>query len=183
MSFLQGTQLGVPSYAVGKELTLSLHIKITPQYGPSHFPWPWKSPSRIKTPFPYSVRTHPSGFDPERAVPANEKLRLCVLETLSGGCEKGPQVVLCRVQDAETTPHYAPLIAGMNVVLKIFDHEYYPHTVTLPRAYTYYQLADQHLSREASALRCMHRVGRDEHGNDLPGKLRLTGGHNLTPEY
>ncbi|KAF0315643.1 hypothetical protein GQ607_017130 [Colletotrichum asianum] len=185
MSSLQDTQFEVPSYAVGKELTLSLHIKITPQYGPSHFPWPWKSPSRIKTPFPYSVRTHPSGFDPERAVPANEKLRLCVLETLSGGFEKGPQVVLCKVQDApsETTPHHAPLIAGMNVVLKIFDHDYCPHMVTFPRPYTHYQLADQDLSREASALRYMHRAGRDENGNELPGKLRLTGGHNLTPEY
>ncbi|EQB59258.1 hypothetical protein CGLO_00383 [Colletotrichum gloeosporioides Cg-14] len=173
MSPLQDTQFEVTSYAVGKELTLSLHIKITPQYGPSHFPWPWKSPSRIKTPFPYPVRTHPSGFDPERAVPANEKLRLCVLETLSGGFEKGPQVVLCRIKDApsETTPHHAPLAAGMKIVIKIFDHEYYPHTPI------------NNLSREASALRYMHRAGRDENGNELPGKLRLTGGHNLTPEY
>ncbi|KAI8252055.1 hypothetical protein K4K53_011479 [Colletotrichum sp. SAR 10_77] len=55
--------------------------------------------------------------------------------------------------------------------------------VTFPRPYTHYQLADQDLSRQASALRYMHRAGRDEKGNELPGKLRLTGGHNLTPEY
>ncbi|KAJ0382576.1 hypothetical protein COL922a_012255 [Colletotrichum nupharicola] len=71
----------------------------------------------------------------------------------------------------------------MKIVIKIFDHEYYPHKVTFPGSYTHYQLADQHLSREASALRYMHRAGRDENGNELPGKLRLTGGHNLTPEY
>ncbi|KAF4819784.1 hypothetical protein CGCTS75_v011558 [Colletotrichum tropicale] len=71
----------------------------------------------------------------------------------------------------------------MKIVIKIFDHDYYPHTVTFPRTYTHCQLADQHLSREASALRYMHRAGRDKNGNELPEKLRLTGGHNLTPEY
>ncbi|KAI8309279.1 hypothetical protein K4K61_001915 [Colletotrichum sp. SAR11_59] len=71
----------------------------------------------------------------------------------------------------------------MKIVIKIFDHEYYPHKVTFPGSYTHSQLADQHLSREASALRYMHRAGRDENGNELTGKLRLTGGHNLTPEY
>ncbi|KAI8177564.1 hypothetical protein K4K51_005327 [Colletotrichum sp. SAR 10_75] len=120
MSSLQGIQLGVPSYAAGKELTLSLHIKITPQ----------------------------------------------VIEAPS-----------------EITPHHAPLAAGMKIVIKIFDHDYYPHTVTFPRPFTHYQLADQDLSRQASALRYMHRVGRDENGIEIPGKLRLTGGHNLTPEY
>ncbi|KAF5490025.1 hypothetical protein CGCS363_v012647 [Colletotrichum siamense] len=71
----------------------------------------------------------------------------------------------------------------MKIVIKIFDHDYYPHTVTFPRPFTHYQLADQDLSRQASALRYMHRVGRDENGIEIPGKLRLTGGHNLTPEY
>ncbi|KAI8290290.1 hypothetical protein K4K59_006518 [Colletotrichum sp. SAR11_240] len=71
----------------------------------------------------------------------------------------------------------------MRIVIKIFDHDYYPHTVTFPRPYTHYQLADQELSREASALRYMHRAGRDENGTELRGKIRLTGGHNLTPEY
>ncbi|CAI0647986.1 unnamed protein product [Colletotrichum noveboracense] len=185
MSSLHDTQFEVPSYAVGKELALSLHIKITPPYGLSHFPWPWKSQPRIETPIPYSVRTYPSGFDPVRTAPANERMHLSVLETLSGGFEKGPQVVLCRVIQAPSkpTPYHAPLAAGMKIVIKIFDHEYYLHKVTFPGSYTHYQLADQHLSREASALRYMHRAGRDENGNELPGKLRLTGGHNLTPEY
>ncbi|KAL3301136.1 hypothetical protein RB213_011593 [Colletotrichum asianum] len=184
MGPLHGVERGVGSYVAGAELTLLPMNQITRPYGINHFPWPFFTKSgRRKEPLPRHLDTRPSGlFDPKANPRADQKLRLSILKTLSGGFNKGPQVLLCKVLGApsERTPLYTPLEVGDRIVIKVFDYECYPQTIT---PYPPEVVADQDLSRGATALSYMHEVGRDERSRELPSVMQLTGGLRLAPEY
>ncbi|KAH0427456.1 hypothetical protein CcaCcLH18_09624 [Colletotrichum camelliae] len=162
MATLQGIERGVGSYVAGAELTLLPMNRITRPYGINHFP---------------------GSFDPD-AKP-DQTLRLSVTKTLSGGFNKGPQVLLCEVLEAPSaeSSRYTPLELGDRIVIKVFDHECYPQVITFPRPYPPEVVADQDLSREASVFLYMHRIGRDETSKEEPLYRKLTGGMLLAPEY
>ncbi|KAK2764630.1 hypothetical protein CKAH01_04795 [Colletotrichum kahawae] len=185
MATLQGIEIGVGSYVAGAELTLLPMNRITRPYGINHFPWPFiKKSGRRKEPLPRNLATQPSGsFDPD-AKP-DQMLRLSVTKTLSGGFNKGPQVLLCEVLEAPSakSSRYTPLELGDRIVIKVFDHECYPQVITFPRPYPPEVVADQDLSREASVFLYMHRIGRDETSKEEPLYRKLTGGMLLAPEY
>ncbi|KAF0315646.1 hypothetical protein GQ607_017133 [Colletotrichum asianum] len=161
MGPLHGVERGVGSYVAGAELTLLPMNQITRPYGINHFPWPFFTKSgRRKEPLPRNLDTRPSGlFDPE----AEPDKQLChsVLKTLSGGFDKGTQVLLCEILEAPSveSSRYIPLKLGDRIV------------------------ADQDPSRGALVLLYMHRIGRDETSKEEPLYRQLTGGKLLAPEY
>lgn len=161
-------------YGEGKTLRLVPHHTPTPPYGFLQY-------ARPKLEVLKDIKTRPSSFDPEKDVDPRTIATIKIVRSLSGGLGRDAQVLLCELVGSrpavDETRHmdFPPSSPGNTplFVAKVFDPMLFRPRIIPP--HKNFQLADQGLSREASALRYLY----DNHRK----RGDIMGHPYLVPEY
>ncbi|KAK1993190.1 hypothetical protein LX36DRAFT_540622, partial [Colletotrichum falcatum] len=114
-------------------------------------------------------------FNPETEFEPEQLAEVKVLEVIKGGIQRGIQLLLCEVLKAPTRTlpgdSYESFDAGLKVVLKVFDHIFFPPAAiwdTLHRDMKDHERADSLLCGESNAFWHLYDKGLTGHPHPAP---------------